>query len=91
MSSGINKGVPWDSRFAPSYTPEEMLRMGIFEGKYINDIEVIPASWKKHPKVLSKKDVPDESLNHYGVKSRQPLSVWKKNGWIKNLFIIRSI
>lgn len=82
MPSGINKSVPWDPRFAPSYTPEEMLKMGIFEGKYINAVKGVPEAWKKFPKVLGKNDEPDESLNYYGVKSRQPLSVWKKNGWI---------
>jgi hypothetical protein len=73
----------WSPLFGPSYTPEEMLRKGVFEGKYINGIKGIPASWKSIPKVLGPKDEPDEKLNHFGVKSRQPLSVWKENGWIK--------
>jgi hypothetical protein len=73
----------WDPEFYPCYTPEEMLKLGVFEGKYINNIDGIPSSWKKLPKVLGPKDKPDESLNHYGVKSRQPLSTWKDNGWIK--------
>lgn len=74
----------WNIEFTPSYTPEEMLRLGVFEGKYINGIKGVPASWKKIPKVLGPKDEPDEKLNHFGVKSRQPLSVWKENGWIKS-------
>ncbi len=73
----------WDRSFGPSYTPEEMLRKGVFEGKYINAIKGIPASWKKLPKVLGPDDEPDEKLNYFGVKSRQPLSVWKQNKWIK--------
>lgn len=73
----------WDPTFYPCYTPQEMLELGVFEGKYINGIEGIPASWKALPKVLGPKDAPDETLNHFGVKSRQPLSVWKENGWIK--------
>lgn len=73
----------WGVEFSPSFTPEEMLRMGVFEGKYINGIKGLPASWKKIPKVLGPDDEPDETLNYYGVKSRQPLSVWKENGWIK--------
>lgn len=73
----------WDPRFTPSYTPEEMLKLGVFEGKYINAVEGVPAAWKKIPKVLGPDDKPDPSINKYGVKSRQPLSVWKKNGWIK--------
>lgn len=72
----------WHPEFTPSYTPEEMLKLGVFEGKYINIIKGIPSSWKKLPKVVGPKDPPDVELNHYKVKSRQPLSVWKENGWI---------
>lgn len=73
----------WDKSFAPSYTPLEMLKAGVFEGKYINIIKGLPKSWYKVSSVLGPKDEPDVSLNKFGVKSRQPLSVWKKNGWIK--------
>lgn len=79
----MSKEITWDPKFAPSYTPEEMLRMGVFEGKYINAVKGVPVAWKKIPKVLGPDDEPDPTLNKYGVKSRQPLSVWKKNGWIK--------
>jgi hypothetical protein len=73
----------WDRRFAPSYTPEQMLKLGVFEGKYINNIKGIPQSWKSLPTVVGPKDPPNPELNHFKVKSRQPLSVWKENGWIK--------
>lgn len=79
----VKNADTWDPEFFPCYTPEEMLKMGVFEGKYINNIKGIPAAWKKIPKVLGPDDEPDEKINHYGVKSRQPLSTWKKNGWIK--------
>lgn len=82
-SGKMSNEKTWDPRFAPSYTPEEMLRLGVFEGKYINNIKGIPSAWKKIPKVLGPNDPPDPTLNYYGVKSRQPLSVWQKNGWIK--------
>lgn len=74
----------WDPNFGPSYTPKEMLEMGVFEGKYINIIKNvdIPKHWYKIKKVLKKEDKPDESLNYYKIKSRQPLSVWKENNWI---------
>lgn len=72
----------WDVDFTPSYTPKEMLELGVFEGKYINDIKEVPSDWKKLPKVVGKKDDPDPNLNHYKVKSRQSLSEWKKKGWI---------
>jgi len=73
----------WNPEFTPSFTPQEMLEKGVFEGKYINSVKGVPVSWKKSPKVLGPKDEPDISLNFYGEKSRQPLSVWKANGWIK--------
>lgn len=82
-SNKSSKKVTWDPRFAPSYAPEEMLREGVFEGKYINAVKGVPASWKKIDKVLGPDDEPDPKINKYGVKSRQGLSVWKKNGWIK--------
>lgn len=72
----------WDPEFTPSFTPEEMLKKGVFEGKYINNIKGVPAAWKKFPKVVGPNGEPDPSLNYYGVKSRQPLSEWKKKGWI---------
>lgn len=82
MESFEAKKKEWHPDFTPSFTPEEMLEKGVFEGKYINIIEGIPASWKKLPKVLGPKDEPDVELNYYKIKSRQPLSVWKENGWI---------
>jgi hypothetical protein len=60
-----------------------MLELGVFEGKYVNNMKGIPADWKKSDKVLGPDDEPDPSVNKYEVKSRQPLSVWKKNDWIK--------
>lgn len=79
----MSKETTWDPKFAPSYTPEEMLKLGVFEGKYINNIKEVPQSWKNIDKVLKPEDDPDPKINKYGVKSRQDLSVWKRNGWIK--------
>lgn len=73
----------WNPDFTPSFTPQEMLEKGVFEGKYINSVKGIPEAWKKTPKVLGPNDSPDISLNFFGEKSRQPLSAWKANGWIK--------
>ncbi|MGB7240978.1 MAG: hypothetical protein WBC93_02685 [Sulfitobacter sp.] len=66
--------------FKPHYTPREMLEMGVFEGKYINDCQdEFPAEWFARAKISQKADV---SLNYFGIKSRQPLSVWQQKGWI---------
>ena len=71
----------WDPKFAPSYSPKEMLELGVFEGKYINAVKGLPGSWYQLPKVVKPEEEPDVSLNKYKIKSRQPLSVWKNNGW----------
>ncbi len=57
-----------------------MLEMGVFEGKYCNDCrEELPSEWYMNARLS---DVADPALNYFGVKSRQPLSVWRQNGWI---------
>ena len=74
------EGADFDPGFAPYHTPAEMLAMGVFEGKYLNDCRgEFPASWFEGAKLS---DLPDPSVNYFGVKSRQPLSVWREKGWI---------
>lgn len=66
--------------FKPFFSPEEMLGMGVFEGKYLNDCtQEFPASWFEGAKTAP---LPDASLNYFAIKSRQPLSVWRQKGWI---------
>lgn len=73
-------GQDFDPDFTPHHTPQVMLAMGVFEGKYLNDCQAeYPDDWFTVAKIA---DTPDESLNYFGVKSRQPLSVWREKGWI---------
>ncbi len=73
-------GKSFDEGFEPYLTPKEMLAMGVFEGKYINDCQnEFPKSWYRDAKLS---DTPDPSINYFGIKSRQPLSVWQEKGWI---------
>jgi hypothetical protein len=66
--------------FKPHFSPKDMLQMGVFEGKYMNDCRgEFPADWFDNAK-LSK--TADPSLNYFGIKSRQSLQVWRKKGWI---------
>ncbi len=66
--------------FAPELTPKEMLRLGVFEGKYINDCQTeFPKDWFVEAKLS---DQPNEAINAFGVKSRQSLEVWQDKGWI---------
>ncbi|MBO43848.1 MAG: hypothetical protein CMM28_09005 [Rhodospirillaceae bacterium] len=74
VGTGFAKG------FEPHVTPKEMLKMGVFEGKYCNDCtQELPADWFEGAKISDK---PDPKLNYFGVKSRQPLTVWREKGWI---------
>lgn len=77
----MTKQKYWSKDFSPSYTPMQMLDMGVFEGIYIAAIKDIPGKYKSHKNVLPKGSDPDIAINKYGVKSRQNLPVWKKNGW----------
>jgi hypothetical protein len=73
-------GEDFARSFNPAYSPQQMLEMGIFEGKYCNDCQKeFPRSWFKNARISK---VADEGLNYFGIKSRQPLSVWQEKGWI---------
>ena len=73
-------GERFDSEFQPFYSPRDMLQMGVFEGKYLTDCRnEYPVDWFLEAKIS---EVPDPALNYFGVKSRQPLSVWQRKGWI---------
>ena len=74
-------GRNFDPEFKPDLTPAEMLRLGVFGGKYMTDCgDEFPASWFKHAKLASGSR--DKSLNYFGVDASQPLSEWRRKGWI---------
>ena len=73
-------GAGFDLAFRPHFTPQEMLEMGVFEGRYLNDCtNEFPPEWFEKAKISTK---PDPALNYFGVKSRQSLDIWRRNGWI---------
>jgi hypothetical protein len=73
-------GADFQEGFSPFYSPQQMLEMGVFEGKYCNDCtDEFPQGWYQSAKSSL---TPDPALNYFGVKSRQPLSVWRQKGWI---------
>lgn len=77
-------GKNFDLQFKPDLTPKEMLRLGVFGGRYMRDCKKeFPKDWFVKAK-LHKAGVPghDKKLNYFGVDASQPLSVWKKKGWI---------
>jgi hypothetical protein len=74
-------GRAFDPNFQPELTPQEMLRLGIFCGKYMTDSrDEFPASWFSHAKLATGRR--DCSLNCFGVDASQPLKVWRAKGWI---------
>jgi hypothetical protein len=74
-------GRDFDPEFAPELTPPQMLRLGVFCGKYMTDSRgEFPRSWFAGAKLASGQR--DCSLNFFGVDASQPLSIWRKKGWI---------
>lgn len=76
-----NKAPQWHKEFTPSYTPLEMLDLGIFEGIYTAAIEGLPKKWYDHKNVLPKGADPQVEINRFGIKSRQSLTHWQEKGW----------
>ena len=74
------EGEDFDPEFQPFHSPAEMLALGVFEGKYMNDCrDEFPESWFEKAKLS---EVADPGVNYFGIKSRQPLSHWRDKGWI---------
>lgn len=68
--------------FKPKYTPQQMLSMGVFEGKYLNDcVDEFPMEWFKASK-NKRSDVANTSLNYFKLKSRLSLGEWRHRGWV---------
>jgi hypothetical protein len=74
-------GRNFDPEFKPQLTPAEMLKLGVFGGKYMTDCRnEFPKSWFTRAKLSPEGH--DRELNFFGVDASQPLSVWRKKGWI---------
>jgi hypothetical protein len=74
-------GRNFDPAFRPELTPADMLRLGVFCGKYLTDCkDEFPASWFDKAKLAS--GPRDCLLNYFRVDASQPLSVWRQAGWI---------
>ena len=80
-----NPGESMDPRFQPALTPAEMLFLGVFEGKYLNDCtSEFPKEWFLWAAAAGRlsPERPNVACNCFGIGSRQPLSVWRENGWL---------
>ncbi len=77
-------GKHFDTRFTPDLSPKQMLSLGVFGGVYMRDcIKEFPKDWFAKAK-FQKKGIytRDPNINFFGVNASQPLSVWRKKGWI---------
>jgi len=79
---------PAGKSFAPDFkaelTPKKMLELGIFGGRYMRDCrDEFPEDWFENAEFHPQGE-PGHSpeLNYFGVDASQPLSVWRKKGWI---------
>lgn len=76
------EGKNFAAGFEPELSPAEMLEMGVFEGKYLNDCQnEFPADWWKNAR-LSPNGKADISQNCFRIKSRMSLQEWRQKGWI---------
>jgi len=67
--------------FAPQLTPAEMLALGVFGGKYMTDCAAeYPREWFAQAKLSP--HAKDSRLNFFGVEASQPLSEWRRKGWL---------
>ena len=75
------EGQNFDPEFKPELTPSEMLELGVFGGKYLNDCKKeFPKSWFQNAKLSnSKKDI---QLNFFKVNASLPLKEWMDKEWI---------
>jgi len=80
-----NPGEDFDPSFTPYADPGEILALGAFGGKYLNDCLLeFPAEWFWRAGLLDKlrPDTEDIAVNYFQIDSRLGLSQWKEKGWV---------
>jgi hypothetical protein len=74
-------GQGFAPEFQPQLTPQQMLAMGVFGGKYMTDCaNEFPVKWFDSAKLSPEKHNLD--LNFFQVKASKPLSYWRQKDWI---------
>lgn len=67
--------------FKPDLTPKQMLRLGVFGGKYMTDCQnEFPKSWFVGAKLSPLHH--NDAVNFFGCHASQSLKEWEKKGWI---------
>lgn len=74
-------GKNFDIDFKPDLTPKQMLKLGVFGGKYMTDCkDEFPKDWFKAAKLSPQRSKPE--FNYFKVRASQSLAVWQEKGWI---------
>ena len=75
------EGENFHPEFKPELTPAEMLKMGVFGGRYMTDCQgEFPEEWFENAKLSPGRKNP--KLNFFEVDASKPLSYWREKGWI---------
>ncbi len=77
-------GKNFAASFRPDFTPKQMLALGVFGGVYMRDCyNEYPKDWFRSAKLQKPGRLDhDPALNYFGVNASQPLSEWRRKGWI---------
>ncbi|QEN09778.1 hypothetical protein EXM22_17970 [Oceanispirochaeta crateris] len=75
------EGKNFHPDFKPELTPQQMLTLGVFGGKYMTDCrDEFPQSWFENARLSTKGHLPE--LNYFAVNASQDLKTWQSKGWI---------
>jgi hypothetical protein len=75
-------GTNFAKEFTPQLTPKQMLRLGVFGGKYMTDCrDEFPQDWFTNAKLANGRR--QATLNFFGVNASQSLATWRHSGWIR--------
>ena len=76
-------GTNFATGFTPDLTPQQMLELGVFGGKYMTDCrDEFPAVWFNQAKLCHERHAAE--LNYFGINASQPLAMWQAKGWIND-------
>ena len=74
-------GRNFHADFRPELTPKQLLRLGVFGGRYMTDCAAeFPDDWFERARLCPERH--DPALNFFGVNASQPLALWREKGWI---------
>ncbi len=79
LTAPIGRGFA--PEFTPDLSPQQMLKLGVFEGKYLTDCQQeFPKEWFTRAKLSPSGK--DPACNFFGVAASQSLTQWRSKGWI---------